>query len=123
MYIVDDDVLVLRALGRLLEVHGYETRRFASASELLAAGLPAPDACLITDVIMPEMDGLQLYAELRRRGCLTPAIIITAVDKPETRESAERMGCAAFLHKPIEGPVLLDAVARALTAAGRGTVR
>ena len=123
MYIVDDDPFVLRALGRLLEVHGYETRRFASASELLAAGLPAPDACLITDVIMPDMDGLQLCAELRRRGCLTPTIVITAVDKTETRESAERMGCAAFLHKPIEAPVLLDAVAQAMAMGGRRTVQ
>lgn len=117
MYIVDDDVSVLRSLGRLLEVHGYETRRFSSAAELLATDMPADDTCLILDIAMPTLDGFGLHAELLRRNCKAPTIIITAIDEPETRRRAMRMGAVGFLCKPFEGQVLLETIGHAMRSA------
>ena len=119
VYIVDDDPSVSRGLGRLMKSHGYEAWVFASARELLASGLPGADACLIIDVAMPQMDGLQLYAELCRRGCQAPAIFITALDDPAVRESVNRLGAAGFFRKPVDGDELLAAVKRAKTGLQR----
>lgn len=97
---------------QLMAAHGYDARVFASAREFLASGPPGTAACLLIDVAMPEMDGLQLYAELLRRGCKTPAIFITALDDPATRESVKRLGAAGFFRKPVDGDELLAAVKR-----------
>ena len=110
--IIDDDPSVLRGLERLMKEHGYMARCFTSAREMLASGLPGEDACLLIDVAIPEMDGLQLYKELRRRGCLTPAIFITALDDPAVRKSVNRLGAAGLFRKPVDGDELLDAVKR-----------
>ncbi len=110
--IIDDDPSVLRGLERLMKAHGYRARCFTSAREMLASGLPDEDACLLIDVAIPEMDGIQLYAELRRRGCLTPAIFITALDDPAVRKSVNRLGAAGLFRKPVDGDELLDAVKR-----------
>lgn len=110
VYIIDDDPSVMRGLGRLMQAHGYDARAFSSARALLAGTLPADDACLLIDVAMPEIDGLQLYAELRRRGCLAPAIFITAQDEPAVREAVRRLGAAGFFRKPMDGNALLAAV-------------
>jgi FixJ family two-component response regulator len=110
--IIDDDPSALRGLGRLMAAHGYDARVLASAREFLASDPPGPEACLLIDVAMPEMDGLQLYAELLRRGCKTPVIFITALDDPATRESVKRLGAAGFFRKPVDGDELLAAVKR-----------
>ncbi|MEI6149978.1 MAG: response regulator [bacterium] len=110
--IVDDDPSVLRGLERLMKAHGYKARCFTSAREILDSGLPDEDACLLIDVAIPEMDGLQLYKELRRRGCLTPVIFITALDDPAVRKSVNRLGAAGLFRKPVDGDELLDAVKR-----------
>lgn len=116
VYIIDDDPSIRRGFKRLMEADGYDARVFASAGEVLAAGLPGANFCLIIDVAMPEMNGLQLYAELLRRGCQAPAIFITALDDPAVRESVKGMRRAAFFQKPVDADALLDAVKWTLPA-------
>jgi FixJ family two-component response regulator len=118
VYIIDDDPSALRGLGRLMAAHGYGVHVFSSAREFLTSGPPGADACLLIDVAMPEMDGLQLYAELVRRGCQAPAIFITAQDDPATRESVKQAGAAGVFRKPVDGDELLEAIRRAHTADG-----
>ncbi len=110
MCIIDDDPSALRGLGRLMQAHGYDARLFASAREILACDLPGANARLLIDVAMPEMDGLQLYQELVRRGCQAPAIFITALEDPAVRESVNQAGGAGFLQKPVDADALLDAM-------------
>jgi FixJ family two-component response regulator len=120
VYIIDDDPSVLRGLARLMKAHGFVAQAFASARAVLASALPAADACLLIDVAMPEMDGLQLCAELRRRGCLAPAIFITTLDDPAVREAVNRLGAAGFFRKPVDGDELREAVNRAMNGRGKG---
>ena len=110
MYIIDDDPSALHGLGRLMKAHGYDARLFASAREILASDLPGANACLLIDVAMPEMDGLQLFKELVRRGCQAPAIFITALEGPAVRESVKQAGGAGFIQKPVDADALLGAV-------------
>ena len=86
----------------------------------LAAGLPSPDSCLIIDVAMPEMDGLQLQAELKRLGSKAPVIFITALDDPGLRERAKQAGAVAFFQKPVDSDALVDAIKWALTEGKEG---
>ena len=115
VYIIDDDPSVLRGLWRLMKAYGYDARVFASAREFLAGDLPCAEACLIVDVAMPEMDGLQLQKELVRKGCQAPVIFITALENPQVKERAKRAGAAGFFQKPVDAAALLDAVNRALS--------
>jgi len=116
VYIIDDDPSIRCGFKRLMEAYGYDARVFASAREFLAAGIPGTNSCLIIDVAMPEMDGLQLYAELLRRGCQAPTIFITALDDPTVRESVKHTEKAAFFQKPVDADALLDAVRWTLPA-------
>ncbi len=116
VYIIDDDPSAQRGLERLMKSHGFDVTLFASARDLLMASLPPANVCLISDVAMPEMDGLQMYAELRRRGCQAPVIFITALDDPALRESAIGAGASAFFRKPVDG----DALRKAIEAAKGG---
>jgi len=110
VYIVDDDSSIRVGFKRLMEAYGYDTRVFASAGEFLAGGLPGAEACIILDVAMPEMDGLQLQKELVRAGCKAPIIFITALDDPAVREAAKLSNAAFFFRKPVDVAALLDAV-------------
>lgn len=116
VYIIDDDPSVRCGFKRLMEAGGYDARIFASAREFLSAGIPDTNSCLIIDVAMPEMDGLQLQKELVRAGCKAPIIFITALENPQVKERAKRAGVARFFKKPVDADVLLDAVNRTLPA-------
>jgi FixJ family two-component response regulator len=119
VYIIDDDSSVLRGLRRLVDAYGYDARGFASAGEFLATGLPGDNSCLIIDVAMPEMDGLQLQEELVRRACKAPVIFITARNDPDIRERAKRAGGVGFFQKPVDAGALLDVIKWALTAGSK----
>jgi FixJ family two-component response regulator len=111
--VVDDDPSVLKALTRLLRIRSFGAKTYRSALEFLAS-LPgeAPD-CLIVDLQMPGMNGLQLHQYLTGRGIEIPTIIITAHDEGDVRQRCESAGAAGYLLKPIEDAVLLEAIAKA----------
>jgi FixJ family two-component response regulator len=108
--IVDDDPSVLKALARLLRGRGLEAKTYNSAREFLSAlhaGLPE---CLIVDLQMPDMTGLDLQRHLTRSGVRIPTIVITAYNEASARERCEQAGAAAFLSKPLRGASLLTAI-------------
>jgi FixJ family two-component response regulator len=117
--VVEDDDSVRQAFERLLCTANFEARTFASAEALLERGAALKNAaCVVCDLILPAMSGLELLAELRARGSRTPFILITAHDAPGQREEAVRRGAGAYLVKPFRGTTLLDAI-RALLEPAR----
>jgi FixJ family two-component response regulator len=110
--IVDDDPAVLRGLSRLLRSHAFSARTYGSGQEFLAA-LPAglPD-CLIVDLQMPEMNGLELQQHLVSNGIKIPTILITAYGDAALRDQA---GLVASLRKPLQEKALFDAIDRAVS--------
>ncbi len=111
--IVEDDTSVRQATERLLRAAGYTTVAFASAEALIEAGVADHAACLVLDVRLPGLSGLELRARLEDSGIKPPAIFITAHDDPRVREQANLAGALAYLLKPCAGALLLAAVARA----------
>jgi FixJ family two-component response regulator len=94
----------------LLNLSGYRTLLFESAEALLAADALERPLCVISDLNLPAMSGLDLLIELRRRGWPTPVIIVTAFDSPSTRHDAMRRGASAFVAKPFPSSALLTAI-------------
>ena len=112
--VVDDDDSFARALGRLLRASGFEVRTYPSGEAFLAsAALPPPD-CLLLDIQLGGMSGLDLLRQLRDLGNLVPIIFVTAHDASEVRDEAVQAGCVAYLRKPVVSRVLLEALAKAL---------
>jgi FixJ family two-component response regulator len=114
IFIVDDDVDVCRALGRLLRSAGYDTRVFHSSVEFLEGHDPQPHGCIILDISMPEYDGLEVQAVLRSAGCPHPIIFLTANGSIPCTVAAIRAGAVNFLTKPFEEKLLFEAVEEAL---------
>jgi FixJ family two-component response regulator len=112
--IVDDDDLMRNALLGLLKAAGFRARVFASAEEFLSSGLQHQTACLIADIRMPGMSGLELQAKLNDDHCSIPTIFITAHGGTKMRMEALRAGAAEFLTKPFDNAVLLYHVRAAL---------
>ena len=108
--IVDDEEPVRKALKRLLRASGLEAETYASGKDFLAANaLRAPD-CVILDLHMPGMSGLQVLQELKAARSALPAVVITAYDEPATREQCLAAGAAAYLRKPLDERLLLNAI-------------
>ena len=112
--IVDDDESVRSALQGLMKVAGLPARAFASAEEFLESGQQHQTACLIADIRMPGMSGLELQAELNAESCRVPIIFITAHGDAKMRMQALRAGAVEFLAKPFDDEVLLERVRAAL---------
>jgi FixJ family two-component response regulator len=112
--IVDDDESVQRALQDLMEAEGLLARCYGSAEEFLKSGLQRKAACLIVDIRMPGMSGLELQARLKTDRVNTPIIFITAHGDTSVRMQAMREGAAEFLVKPFDDQVLLNRVRAAL---------
>jgi len=108
--IVDDDPSVLRALGRLLRTCFSDTKTYCSAQEFIDSLPQSVPACLIVDLQMPEMTGLDLQNHLKRNGILIPTIIITAHNELATRKLCAAAGAHAYLLKPLQGPALIAAI-------------
>ena len=115
IYIVDDDESVRRAMKRLIRSAGLEVRTFSSAQEFLDCKSINQSACMIVDIKLQGMSGLELYEELRARGSGLPVIFITGFDSPETRDQAKNAGAAGYFRKPIDDQALLDSIHWALT--------
>lgn len=114
--IVDDDPSVRQATSSLIRSLGMQAATFASAEDYLAAlGTSAVD-CLITDVQMDGIGGVELYQILRERGNATPVIFITAFPDERIRERVMAAGAVGFLGKPFEGQMLIDCIETALAA-------
>ena len=108
--IVDDDPAVLKALARLLRIRDLHARIFGSAREFLAALHDGWPDCLILDLQMPEMTGLELLQQLRRGNIQIPTIIVTAHADGAVRARCESAGVFAFLSKPLQESALLAAI-------------
>ena len=117
--IVDDDDLMRDALQGLLKSVGLPARAFASAEEFLKSGQPDQIACLIADIRMPGMSGLELQAKLNAASCRIPIIFITAHGDAKMRMQALRAGAVEFLAKPFDDEVLLENVRAALENGAR----
>ena len=115
--VVDDDASVRRALTRLLQSAGLRVITCASAAEFLATGVSSVPDCVILDVHLGGMSGLELLSQLRGSGYSLPVLIITAHDDPQTRVAAAQAGCTAYLRKPLDAKVLLEEVAAAMKRA------
>jgi FixJ family two-component response regulator len=112
--IIDDDDAMQDALRDLMEAAGVAAWCFGSAEEFLESDLHTRAACLIVDVRMPKMSGLQLQARLKQEECDIPIIFITAFDDPAMRIQAMREGAVEFLAKPFDHQLMLKTVRAAL---------
>src|SRR5882762_1396661 len=112
--ILDDDDSMRTALQGLLKAVGLPAQAFASAEEFLKSGQQHETACLIADIRMPGMSGLELQAQLNAEHCRIPTIFITAHGDAKMRLQALRAGAVEFLSKPFDDEVLLESVRAAL---------
>jgi FixJ family two-component response regulator len=111
--IVDDDPSVLKALARLLSARSFNSRTYLSGPQFLASLSEWLPDCLIADLQMPEMTGLELQQNLIRNGIRIPTIIITAHDETGMRDRCKTAGAIAYLSKPVQDAMLFGAIAAA----------
>jgi FixJ family two-component response regulator len=116
--VVDDEHSVREAVQRLLRAAGFTVGSFASAEDFLKSGQLDTTACLVADIRMPGLSGLDLLSELNRKHLPIPTIFITAHGDENLRMQAMRAGAVKFLSKPVEGATLLASVQAALQFSG-----
>jgi FixJ family two-component response regulator len=119
VYVVDDQAGMRKALTRLLRAEGFQVRAFATASEFLAAYRAEETACLVLDVAMPEIDGLEFQRRLATTGVLVPIVFLTGHGDIPMSVRAIKSGALDFLTKPVNDTDLLRAVRNALKLAAR----
>ena len=119
--VVDDDASFLRSVGRLLRSVGYAVKTFGSAQEFLASLPGSSPRCVVLDIHMPQMTGLELQDWLAAHGSCVPVILMTGYDTPQTRQRARQAGGFGFLVKPFAKQALLNAVAEAVSCQLPGT--
>ena len=112
--IIDDDMSIRDSLQDLIESAGWVARSFGSAEEFLGSGVHRRAACLITDIGMPKMSGLDLQARLKEGECDIPIIFITAHGNARMRIQAMREGAVEFLVKPFDHQLMLKTIRAAL---------
>jgi len=112
--VVDDDPDVRRSVSRLMRSAGFQVRTFASPAEFLVQELPAGPACLLLDMCMDEMTGLQVQAALRARPRQLPVVFVSGQSTISNASAGFKAGAEDFLEKPVKPTQLLDAVRRAL---------
>lgn len=116
VYIVDDDAAVRDALARLMRSAELQVEVFSDVFELLDKGRFDDRACIVADIRLPGISGLELPEFLAQQGRTRPVIFITAYDTDENRRAAHGAGASAFFRKPVDGEALLDAIAWAVEA-------
>ena len=114
VYVIDDEISVVKGLARLLEPEGYEVRAYTSAEAFLLDHDPRRVGCLISDVLMPDMDGLELQRTLHAAGCRRPIIFITGQGEISTAVAAMKAGAVTILQKPLTRIQLITAVKEAI---------
>ena len=115
VFIVDDDESVCKALKRLLKSAGIKARSLSSAEDFLNQGCHNVPGCLILDVRMPGMNGLELQEKLVKSGSTMPIIFMSAHEDAPAREQAMKAGAIAFLKKPFEDQILIEKINSALS--------
>jgi FixJ family two-component response regulator len=111
VYIVDDDDLVRKGLARLMRAGGLVPRVYESPELFLEEVGSEVPACILLDITMPRMNGLQVQAALKARGNRVPIIAVSARDDDETRRRARELDARCFFRKPVDAQALLDAIA------------
>lgn len=117
--VVDDDESVRESLGELLDAAGYNVQSFPSATHFLSSGALGSCSCLVTDVRMPDLDGIALQEELARRNIAFPVIVITGHADVPLAVRAMRAGATDFIEKPFKHETLLASVRQALASGAR----
>ena len=112
--VVDDDTGFLKGVARLLAYNGIETRTFAFAEALIESGIAPTATCLLLDIRLGGISGIELQHRLATSGSKCPVIFMTANDDEATRNAAVDAGCIAYLRKPFASQVLLDAIGKAV---------
>jgi FixJ family two-component response regulator len=121
--VVDDEESVRKALKRLLRAAGLEAESYATGQEFLEqAAMREPD-CVVLDLHMPVMSGSQVLAQIRKMTRRPPVVVITAHDVPEKRDECLAAGACAYLRKPLEDRLLLNAISAALRTGVTGPRR
>jgi two-component system, LuxR family, response regulator FixJ len=115
IFIVDDDDAVRDSLRLLLEAHGMTVQDFDSTADFAEAYRPHPRACLILDLHLPVMGGLDFLASRGKEGLELPVIMVTGRGDDASRARALELGARAFLEKPVDDRELLSAIERALS--------
>ena len=116
--VVDDEESVRKALQRLIRSAGLEVETFASGEDFFLSMQKRQPDCVVLDLHMPQMNGFEVQRLLAQAGTAVPLVIITGHDTDESRERALKAGAAAYLRKPVDDRMLLDAIAAAV---GHGT--
>ena len=114
--VVDDDASLCRSLARLLQLSGFQAITFESAEQFLADPLRPHFGCLLVDVQLGGMTGIEMHEKLIEEGNRTPVIYITAYDDPRALADATRLGCAGYFRKTDAGQEILDAVRKVAVA-------
>jgi FixJ family two-component response regulator len=117
--VIDDDASLRRSVTNLLQSVGFVVETFASAESFLQDSKPEDTGCLILDVRLDGMSGLDLLSSLRARGSRIPVVMLTVHSDQETHQDALARGAVAFMAKPFRAEVLIDTVRTALGLAAR----
>lgn len=110
VYIVDDDDAVRDGFARLLRAAGLDPRPYQSPEQFLDDITLLPGTCILLDITMPRMTGLEVQARLKSKDVAPSIIIVSARDDEETRKLARNLGARMFLRKPVDDQALLDAI-------------
>lgn len=114
--IIDDEPSVLRGLKRLLDASNFSTAVFDSGEAFLERDITSDIACIVLDIHLGGMSGIDMRRRLKAQGSTTPVIFMTALDSPEVRNQAANAGCAAYLPKPFSRAALIDAIRKATSS-------
>lgn len=110
IYVIDDDASVRRALGRIMTSAGLDWEAYDSAESFLEVARPGGGGCIVADMTMPGLTGIDLKLLLDASSVRLPMILLTAQDTEETRAAAREAGAAAYFRKPVDIQALLDAI-------------
>lgn len=110
IYVIDDDASVCKALARVMKSAGLPVQTFISAKAFLQSVKPADTDCMVVDIQMPEMTGLELQKTLSHSHIHTPIIFVSAFDDEQIRSQVSEQGAAGYFQKPVDNHALLDAI-------------
>ncbi len=110
VFVVEDDESVRKSLGRLIRAEGFEVRLYESSERFLREVAVTPRACVVLDLTMPRVNGLDVQGRLNEMGIRMPVIVVSARDDDATRREAKQCGAKFFFRKPVDDRTLIDAI-------------